>query len=105
MIPIKQLSKRAKLIYDDINSAKIFYKNAEDKEIFIDGVIKKKTISDNIVKIFISFSSDTDVNITRVEIYDTQGDVFYVSDVDIIKDSRYKFLLVCEIRLINEVVK
>ena len=49
MIVKEQLCKRAKKLYDDIDSAKLYI----DGDV-IDGVIKKKTLNENVIKIFIS---------------------------------------------------
>ena len=98
MIPIKQLSKRAKNLSDDIIHAKIFFGDEE-----VEGVIKKKTVDENIIKVFLSVSEHKG-NITKVEIYDKDGDVVQTQDVEIVKNDHYKFLVVVEIRLENEVL-
>jgi len=98
MIPIKQLSKRAKNLSDDIIHAKIFFGDEE-----VEGVIKKKTVDENIIKVFLSVSEHKG-NITKVEIYDKDGDVVQTQDVEIVKNDHYKFLVVVEIRLENEVI-
>ena len=98
MIPKSQLAKRAKELIDDIETAKIFFGDEE-----VEGVIKKKTIDENIIKVFISVSDHSGA-VTKVEIYDTDGDVVQTQDVNIIKNDHYKFLVVVEIRLENEVL-
>ena len=97
MIPIEQLSKRAKKLYDDINSAKL-YINGQ----VIEGVIKKKTIKDNTIKVFIGMGNN-EGTIEKIEIYDIDGDLLQVQDMQIEKSNHYKFLAVVEIRVENEV--
>lgn len=97
MIPIEQLSKRAKKLYDDINSAKLYINGQA-----IDGVIKKKTIKDNIIKVFIGMGNK-DGTIEKIEIYDVDGDLLQVQDMQVVKSNHYKFLAVVEIRVENEV--
>ena len=97
MIPIEQLSKRAKKLYDDINSAKLYINGQA-----IDGVIKKKTIKDNIIKVFIGMGNK-DGTIEKIEIYDIDGDLLQVQDMQVVKSNHYKFLAVVEIRVENEV--
>ncbi|CDZ74879.1 hypothetical protein ING2D1G_0720 [Peptoniphilus sp. ING2-D1G] len=97
MIPIEQLSKRAKKLYDDINSAKLYINGQA-----IDGVIKKKTIKDNAIKVFVALSSD-EGTIEKIEIYDIDGDLLQVQDMQVVKSNHYKFLAVVEIRVENEV--
>ena len=98
MIPSLQLEKRAKDLCDDIESAKVFFDGKE-----VEGAIKKKTLDKNIIKVFISIS-DHEGTITKVEIYDKDGDVVQTQDVEIVKNDHYKFLVVVEIRLENEVI-
>lgn len=98
MIPKTQLSKRAKELCDDIETAKIFFGEKE-----IEGVIKKKSIDENVIKIFLSIS-DYAGNITKIELYDSDGDLVQTQDIEIIKNDHYKFLVVVEIRLENEVL-
>lgn len=97
MIPIEQLSKRAKKLYDDINSAKLYIDGQA-----IDGVIKKKTIKDNIIKVFIGMGNK-EGTIEKIEIYDVDGDLLQVQDMQVVKSNHYKFLAVVEIRVENEV--
>ena len=97
MIPIEQLSKRAKKLYDDINSAKLYIDGQE-----VEGVIKKKTIKDNIIKVFIGMGNQ-EGTIEKIEIYDVDGDLLQVQDMQVVKSNHYKFLAVVEIRVENEV--
>ena len=97
MIPIEQLSKRVKKLYDDINSAKLYINGQA-----IEGVIKKKTIKDNIIKVFIGMGKE-DGTIEKIEIYDVDGDLLQVQDMQVVKSNHYKFLAVVEIRVENEV--
>ena len=97
MIPIEQLSKRAKKLYDDINSAKLYIDGQE-----VEGVIKKKTIKDNIIKVFIGMGKK-EGTIEKIEIYDVDGDLLQVQDMQVVKSNHYKFLAVVEIRVENEV--
>lgn len=97
MIPIEQLSKRAKKLYDDIDSAKLYIDGQA-----IDGVIKKKTIKDNIIKVFIGMGNK-EGTIEKIEIYDIDGDLLQVQDMQVVKSNHYKFLAVVEIRVENEV--
>lgn len=97
MIPIEQLSKRAKKLYDDINSAKLYINGQA-----IEGVIKKKTIKDNIIKVFIGMGNK-EGTIEKIEIYDVDGDLLQVQDMQVVKSNHYKFLAVVEIRVENEV--
>lgn len=97
MIPIEQLSKRAKKLYDDINSAKLYIDGLE-----VEGVIKKKTIKDNIIKVFIGMGN-REGTIEKIEIYDVDGDLLQVQDMQVVKSNHYKFLAVVEIRVENEV--
>ena len=98
MIPQEQLEKRAKRLYEDIKSAKA-YMNGKVYE----GVIKKKIIYKNVIKVFIALSSD-DGEIKRVELYDSDGDLLQVQEMQVVKSSRYKFLAIVEIRVENEVL-
>lgn len=97
MIPIEQLNKRAKKLYDDIDSAKLYIDGQE-----VEGVIKKKTIKDNIIKVFIGMGNK-DGTIEKIEIYDVDGDLLQVQDMQVVKSNHYKFLAVVEIRVENEV--
>lgn len=97
MIPIEQLNKRAKKLYDDINSAKLYINGQE-----VEGVIKKKTIKDNIIKVFIGMGNK-EGTIEKIEIYDVDGDLLQVQDMQVVKSNHYKFLAVVEIRVENEV--
>ena len=99
MIPQEQLEKRAKRLYDDIKTAKVYMSGTP-----YDGVIQKKTIDKNVVKVFVSLSS-YDGEITKIEIYDVDGDILQVQEMEIIKSKRYKFLAVVEIRIENEVMR
>ena len=99
MIVKEQLNKRAKKLYDDIDSAKIVL----DGEV-IEGVIKKKTINENVIKVFIGMGSRNGV-VEKIEICDIDGDLLQVQDMEIVKDSHYKFLAVVEIRVENEVIR
>lgn len=99
MIVKEQLNKRAKKLYDDIDSAKLVL----DGEV-IEGVIKKKTINENVIKVFIGMGSRNGV-VEKIEIYDIDGDLLQVQDMEIVKDSHYKFLAVVEIRVENEVIR
>lgn len=99
MIVKEQLNKRAKKLYDDINSAKLVL----DGEV-IEGVIKKKTVNDNVIKVFIGMGSRNGL-VEKIEIYDVDGDLLQVQDMEIVKDSHYKFLAVVEIRVENEVIR
>lgn len=98
MIVKDQLNKRAKKLYDDIDSAKLYI----DGDV-IDGVIKKKTLNENIIKIFISLGSRHG-EVEKIEIYDVDGDLIQVQDLEVIKNNHYKFLAVVEIRVENEVI-
>lgn len=98
MIPQEQLEKRAKRLYEDIKSAKAYM---NDK--VYEGVIKKKIIDKNVIKVFIALSSD-DGEIKRVELYDSDGDLLQVQEMQVVKSSRYKFLAIVEIRVENEVL-
>ena len=98
MIPQEQLEKRAKRLYEDIKSAKAYM---NDK--VYEGVIKKKIIDKNVIKVFIARSSD-DGEIKRVELYDSDGDLLQVQEMQVVKSSRYKFLAIVEIRVENEVL-
>lgn len=98
MIPQEQLEKRAKKLYDDIKSAKAYM----DGKVY-EGVIKKKTIDKNVIKVFIALSSD-EGEIKRIELYDSDGDLLQTQDMEVVKSSRYKFLAVVEIRIENEVI-
>lgn len=99
MIVKEQLNKRAKKLYDDIDSAKLVL----DGEV-IEGVIKKKTINENVIKVFIGMGSRNGL-VEKIEIYDKDGDLLQVQDMEIVKDSHYKFLAVVEIRVENEVIR
>ena len=68
-----------------------------------EGVIKKKIIDKNVIKVFIALSSD-DGEIKRVELYDSDGDLLQVQEMQVVKSSRYKFLAIVEIRVENEVL-
>lgn len=98
MIPQEQLEKRARKLYDDIKSAKAYM----DDKIY-EGVIKKKTIDKNVIKVFVALSSD-EGEIKRIELYDSDGDLLQTQDMEVVKSSRYKFLAVVEIRVENEVL-
>lgn len=98
MIPIEQLNKRAKKLHDDIKSAKVYI----DGEVSTGNIIKK-TIKDNIIKVFVSLSTNTGT-VNRVEIYDTDGDILQVQEMEIVKTNREGFIAVVEIRIENEVL-
>ena len=93
MITQEQLNKRANQLFEDIAGARI-YINSEKQE----GLIKKKTIGKNIVKVFIALSSAAGT-ITKIEIYDKDDEIVQYEEVNIIKDTHYKFLAVVEIRV------
>lgn len=98
MIPKEQLSKRAKKLHDDIKSAKIYIDGVEST-----GNIIKKTINENVIKVFVSLST-TLGTVTKVEIYDTDGDLLQTQDMEIMKSSREGFIAVVEIRVEDEVL-
>lgn len=98
MIPIKQLNKRAKKLHDDIASAKIYIDGVEST-----GNIIKKTINENVIKVFVSLST-TLGTVTKVEIYDTDGDLLQTQDMEIMKSSREGFIAVIEIRVEDEML-
>lgn len=96
MIPQEQLNKRAKKLYDEITKASV-YIGDENKA----GVILKKTIEENTVKVYISIDgSKGDIN--KIEIYDKDDEILQNYDMWIKKDPSFKFLAVCEIRVTNE---
>lgn len=98
MIPIEQLNKRAKKLHDDIKGAKIYIDGVESA-----GNIIKKTVNENVIKVFVSLST-TLGTVTKVEIYDTDGDLLQTQDMEIMKSSREGFIAVIEIRVENEVL-
>lgn len=93
MIPQEQLNKRANKLYEDIKGARV-YLNGE----VIEGTIKKKTINNNAIKVFVAISSNAGT-ITKIEIYDKDNEIVQYEEVNIIKDKHYKFLAVVEIRV------
>lgn len=93
MIPITQLNKRANLLYEDIKGARVYIGDN-----IIEGTIKKKTIDDNVIKIYVTLSSSNGV-ISRIEVYDKDDEIVQYEEVNIIKDTHYKFLAVVEIRV------
>lgn len=97
VIPSKQLSKQASRIKDSIKAAKVFMDGKE-----IDGVINKITLKDNVIKVFISLTS-IDGTISKIEIYDSDGDLLQVQEMQITKNNHYKFMAVVEIAVENEV--
>lgn len=99
MIPFEQLCKRAKKLYNDVKSAKVFLSDGTT----FDGVIKKKTIEENVVKVFVSLDDWNGV-ISRIEIYDIDDEIMQVQYMEVFKTSEYKFLAVVEIRVENEVL-
>ncbi len=98
MIPQEQLNKRAKKLHDDIKSAKVYIGDEEST-----GDIIKKTVKDNIIKVFVSLSTSIGT-ITKVEVYDVDGDLLQVQDMEITKTNREGFIAVIEIRVENEVL-
>lgn len=99
MIPKEQLNKQALRIKDSIDKA-LLYVDGKDLE----GVINKITLNENIIKVFIALSG-VNGTIEKIEIYDKDGDLLQVQDMEIVKDSHYKFLAVVEIRVENEVIR
>lgn len=98
MIPQKQLNKRAKKLHDVIKNAKIYIDGVEST-----GNIIKKTVNENIIKVFVSLSTNLGT-VTKVEIYDTDGDLLQVQDMEIVKSSREGFIAVIEIIVENEML-
>lgn len=98
MIPVEQLSKRAKKLYEDISSANIYIDGVKSA-----GNIIKKTVNENIVKVFVSLSVQRGT-VTKVEIIDKDGDILQTQDMEIIKNTREGFIAVIEIRVENEVL-
>lgn len=99
MIPQEQLNKQALRIKESIDKA-LLYVDGKDLE----GVINKITLNENIIKVFIALSG-VNGTIEKIEIYDIDGDLLQVQDMEIVKDSHYKFLAVVEIRVENEVIR
>lgn len=99
MIPQEQLNKQALRIKDSIDKA-LLYVDGKDLE----GVINKITLNENIIKVFIALSG-VNGTIEKIEIYDIDGDLLQKQDMEIVKDSHYKFLAVVEIRVENEVIR
>ncbi|MBL7575509.1 hypothetical protein SAMN00017477_1013 [Peptoniphilus asaccharolyticus DSM 20463] len=98
MIPVEQLSKRAKKLHEDISSANIYIDGVKSA-----GNIIKKTVNENIVKVFVSLSVQKGT-VTKVEIIDKDGDILQTQDMEIIKNTREGFIAVIEIRVENEVL-
>lgn len=98
MIPRAQLNKRAKMLYDDIKSARIYI---DDK--VSNGNIIKKTIDKNTIKVFINMTDQSGI-VNRVEIFDTDGEIVQFQNMNFVKDRRYGYLAVVEIKLTNEEV-
>lgn len=96
MIPEKQLIKRAKKLYDDIDKAVVYIGG---KTVY--GVILKKTLDKNKLKVYVSMDSKKG-DISKVEIYDKDGEVLQVHRMLVKKGSQFKFLAVCEIEVTNE---
>lgn len=96
MIPQSQLNKRANRLYSDIKTAKIYI----DDDI-VDGVIQKKTIDENIVKVFIGMTARNGT-IKKIEVYDANDDILQIQEMNIVKNDKYKFLAVVEIRVESE---
>lgn len=99
MIPQEQLNKQALRIKESIDKA-LLYVDGKDLE----GVINKITLNSNVIKVFIGLSG-VNGKIEKIEIYDVDGDLLQVQDMEIVKDSHYKFLAVVEIRVENEVIR
>lgn len=99
MIPQEQLNKQALRIKESINKA-LLYVDGKDLE----GVINKITLNSNVIKVFIALSGVNGL-VEKIEIYDVDGDLLQVQDMEIVKDSHYKFLAVVEIRVENEVIR
>lgn len=98
MIPVEQLSKRAKKLHEDISSANIYIDGVKST-----GNIIKKTVNENIVKVFVSLSVQKGT-VTKVEIIDKDGEILQTQDMEIIKNTREGFIAVIEIRVENEVL-
>lgn len=98
MIPVEQLSKRAKKLHEDIASANIYIDGVKST-----GNIIKKTVNENVVKVFVSLSVQKGT-VTKVEIIDKDGDILQTQDMEIIKNTREGFIAVIEIRVENEVL-
>ncbi len=99
MIPQEQLEKQALRIKESIDKA-LLYVDGKDLE----GVINKITLNSNVIKVFIALSG-VNGKIEKIEIYDVDGDLLQVQDMEIVKDSHYKFLAVVEISVENEVIR
>lgn len=99
MIPQEQLNKQALRIKESIDKA-LLYVDGKDLE----GVINKITLNSNVIKVFVALSGVSG-KIEKIEIYDKDGDLLQVQDMEIVKDSHYKFLAVVEIRVENEVIR
>ena len=99
MIPQEQLEKQALRIKESIDKA-LLYVDGKDLE----GVINKITLNSNVIKVFIALSG-VNGTIEKIEIYDKDGDLLQVQDMEIVKDSHYKFLAVVEISVENEVIR
>lgn len=99
MIPSNQLNKRAGALYDDIDKALVYLSDGT----VIEDAINKKTIEGSVLKVFVTLN-DWPGRIERIEIYDKDGDVLQVQEMNIVKTSDFKFLAVVEIRVENEVL-
>lgn len=99
MIPQEQLNKQALRIKESIDKA-LLYVDGKDLE----GVINKITLNSNVIKVFIALSG-VNGTIEKIEIYDKDEDLLQVQDMEIVKDSHYRFLVVVEIRVENEVIR
>lgn len=98
MIPQGQLNKQAYRIRESIGKARIYV----DGEA-VDGVINKITRNANVIKVFVGLSG-VNGRVEKIEIYDKDGYLLQVEEMDIVKDGHYKFLAVVEIRVENEVI-
>lgn len=99
MIPQLQLNKQALRIKESIKSARLYV----DDDVH-EGVVNKITLTDNVIKVFIALSG-VEGTIRKIEIYDIDGELLQVQDMEVVKDRHYKFLAVVEIRVENEVIR
>ena len=98
MIAVEQLNKRARLLHDDISSAKVFLNDVETK-----GNIIKKSLKNNLITIFVSLSNDSGT-VSRVELYDKDNDLVQFQDMQFVKTARSGYIAVLEILVEGETV-
>lgn len=98
MIPQEQLIKLAGKLSESIESAKVYINESETK-----GNIIKKEVAENKVTVFVSLS-EGDGTVTKIEIYDKDGDLVQFQNMNFTKDDRQGYIGIVEIQVEGQTV-